>query len=114
MKSLIRFCCILALILVLSRCNNGPADSVKEVKKENNEKIDSQQKRIDSLASLPSKADVDFLVNAATGSMLKAQLGKLAQTNSKNPRVKHFGDMMIKEHAEASEKIKALAASKKL
>lgn len=117
MKSLIHFYYTPALIFLFFSCNNGPADPVKNAKKENREKIDSQittQRRVDSVTVLPSKGDADFLVNAASGGMLEVQLGQLAQTNSLNQRVKNFGAMMIKDHGEAGEKLKALAASKNI
>ena len=112
-----------ALIILLVSCNNGSADAVKNAKKENQEKIDSQsttQQRIDSTAVLPStavppsKADADFMVNAASGGMLEVQLGQLAQTNARNPRVKDFGAMMIRDHGEGGKKLAALAAAKNI
>jgi putative membrane protein len=107
------------LIILLPACNNGGTDAVKDAKKENKEKIDSQvsaQQRIDSaaVAVQPSKEDADFLVNAASGGMLEVQLGELAQTHSRDQRVKSFGFLMVKDHKEAGEKLKALAASKNI
>jgi putative membrane protein len=115
MKTLIHFY-ISALTIFLFGCNNS-ADPVKEAKKENEEKIDSQvttQSRIDSIAMVLSKEDADFMVNAASGGMFEVQLGQLAQTHSRNQRVKNFGAMMIKDQGEAGEKLKALAASKNI
>ena len=108
----------IALIILLTACNGG-TDSVKDAKEENKEKIDSQvsaQKQIDSTAAavLPTKEDADFLVNAASGGMLEVQLGELAQTNSRNQRVKNFGAMMVRDHKEGGEKLKTLAASKNI
>jgi len=115
MKSPTQFYYMSALVILLFGCNNGPSDPIKEAKKENTEKIDSQAKTqapIDSLAALPSKSDANFLVNAASGGMLEVQLGQLAQKNSHNQRVKHFGAMMIKDHGEGGEKLMTLATSK--
>ena len=116
MKTLIHFYYTLALTIFLFGCNNS-TDPVKEAKKENKEKIDSQvttQSPADSIRITLSKGDADFMVNAASGGMLEVQLGQLAQTNSRNQRVKNFGAMMIRDHGEAGEKLKALAASKNL
>jgi putative membrane protein len=115
MKTLILYY-ISALTVFLFGCNNS-ADPVKEAKKENEEKIDSlvtKQSRIDSIAMVLSKEDADFMVNAASGGMFEVQLGQLAQTQSRNQRVKDFGALMIKDHRESGEKLKALAASKNI
>ena len=99
-------------------CSNSSTDSVKEAKKENTAKLDSQAKTragSDSLSAvLPSKADADFLVNAASGGMLEIQLAHLAQKNAHNQRLKHFAAMMIKDHGEISKKLKAVAISKNI
>jgi len=116
MKKAFQFYYISAIVILLFGCNSG-TDPVKEAKKENTEKIDSQAKTQasnDSVAAQPSVADADFLVNAASGQMLEMQLGQLAQENARNERVKRFGAMMIKDHGEGVEKLKALASSKKI
>jgi putative membrane protein len=116
MKSLIHFLHISALAVFLVGCNSE-TDSVKEAKKENEEKIDSQmttRSPADSVAMKVSEADANFMVNAASGGMLEVQLGELAQTHARNQRVKDFGAMMIKEHGKGGEKLKALAAAKNI
>ena len=115
MKNLSDFCLGLTLIILSSACNSGSSDSVKEAKDSNTARIDSQrtteQPRA-SLAVVPSKADADFLVNAASGGMMEVLLGQLAQTNSRNQRVKAFGAMMIKDHGEGGVQLKTLASAK--
>jgi putative membrane protein len=112
MKTLFQSYYISAIFIFLFSC--GSPDSVKEAKKENAEKIDSQMNTVTNIdsANLPSRADADFLVNAASGAMMEVQLGELAQTNARNQRVKRFGSMMIKDHGEGIEKLKAMASSK--
>jgi putative membrane protein len=110
------FIYISSLAIFLFGCNNS-ADPVKEAKKENKEKIDSlvtTEPHVDSVAMMVSKEDADFIVNAASGGMLEVQLGQLAQTHSRNKRVKDFGAMMIKDHEAAEKKMKALAVSKNI
>lgn len=117
MRSLTHFYYIVVLIILLLGCNNDPADPVKEAKRENKEKIDSQisaQRHVDSIAALPSKGDADFMVNAASGAMFEMQLGQLTKTHSRNQRVKNFGNRMIKDHGETEKKLKALAAAKNI
>ena len=110
------FIYISAVAIFLVACNNN-ADPVKEAKKENKEKIDSlvtTEPDVDSVAMTFSKEDADFIVNAVSGGMLEVQLGQMAQTHSRNQRVKDFGAMMIKDHETAEKKLKALAASKNI
>ena len=119
MKKLMRLYCPLIVGVALAACGDGSSDPVKNAQKENSEKIDSQvleQKRSDSIAmaTIPSKQDADFVVDAASGGMTEVQLGQLAQTNAKNPRVKAFGAMMITDHSEGGKKLKDVAAARKI
>lgn len=107
----------LPLVLLFFCCNNRMADSEKQAKEENDAMIDSQ--RLDqappaSTAVIPTKADADFLVEAASGGMMEVQLGQLVQNTSKNEQVKAFAAMMIQEHGTGGDKLKQLAASKNI
>jgi putative membrane protein len=116
MKNSLNFYRGLAFIFLFISCNNNSSsDSVKNAKDSNAAKISSQKgtdRSGDSLAAAPSKADADFLVNAASGGMMEVQLGQLAQSHSTNQRVKAFGAMMIKDHGEGSMTLKDLASAK--
>lgn len=113
MKNLSAFCPGLMLILLSSSCNNGASDSVKEAKDSNAAKIDSQRTIEQPLSAKGlSKGDADFLVNAASGSMMEVELGQLAQTNSRTRQVKDFGAMMVRDHSEGGLKLKTLASAK--
>ncbi|SFD98989.1 putative membrane protein [Chitinophaga sp. CF118] len=118
MKNLQNFYRGLILLFILFSCNNNKSpDSVKSAKDSNAMKIRNERtikQPTDTLALIPTKADADFLVNAASGGMMEVQLGQLAQTNSTNKRVKAFGAMMVKDHGERNEKLKALASSKNI
>ena len=63
---------------------------------------------------LADSPDSTFYKNAAEGGMSEVELGQLAQQKGTNPAVKEFGAMMIKDHSEANEKLKTLAASKQV
>ena len=65
-------------------------------------------------AVLADSPDSTFYKNAAEGGMSEVELGQLAQQKGTNPAVKEFGAMMIKDHSEANEKLKTLAASKQV
>jgi putative membrane protein len=60
----------------------------------------------------PVQADAsNFAVEAANGGMMEVELGKIAQENASNPRVKAFGEMMVKDHTEAGNNLKSIASS---
>jgi putative membrane protein len=44
--------------------------------------------------------------------MGEVELGKLAQDKASDPAIKSFAAMMVKDHSQANEELKALAASK--
>lgn len=56
-----------------------------------------------------SRTDASFLVTAAAGGQLEVTLGKLAMATSQNDRVKAFGQMMVHDHTQAGDRVKALA-----
>jgi putative membrane protein len=112
MKKASYYCLPFALLFCC--CNNSP-DSETKAKEANEAKIDSQiMEKRDSAAFAFSKADADFLVEAANGGMMEVQLGQLAQTKSSERQVKDFGALMARDHGEGGEKLKTLAVSKNI
>jgi putative membrane protein len=61
-----------------------------------------------------STPDESFYKKAAEGGIAEVELGKLAQEKSSNASVKEFGGMMVMDHSAANEKLKVIAASKKV
>lgn len=59
-----------------------------------------------------SSADRQFLHKAAEGGQAEVQLGQLAQEKAQDPKVKQFGERMVKDHSEANQKLESLASSK--
>ncbi|HKO88188.1 MAG TPA: DUF4142 domain-containing protein [Burkholderiales bacterium] len=53
----------------------------------------------------------EFFKEGAIGGMAEVELGQLAAQKATNPDVKAFGQMMVKDHTGANEKLKALAQS---
>jgi putative membrane protein len=106
--------------LLLSACfscnNGGQEDSVKDAKDSNSVKMDSSARdssaTAGAMASTVSKADAQFAVNAANAGMTEVQAGQLAQQKGTAKDVKEYGAMMVKDHTDAGNKLKALAASK--
>jgi len=68
-----------------------------------------------SKSTTPVTKDVsDFAEEAATGGLMEVELGKVAQQNATNPRVKDFGAMMEKDHSDANDQLKTLAQQKNI
>jgi putative membrane protein len=90
------------LSLGMLACNSNSnerqdtVDSAKEVNKE--------VKAVQPDAS-------NFAVEAANGGMMEVALGQIAQNQASSARVKAFGEMMVKDHTEANNHLKALATS---
>lgn len=53
-----------------------------------------------------------FMNDAAMGGMAEVEFGKLAQEKAMNPRVKNFGEMMVKDHSAANDDLKSIAGKK--
>jgi len=51
-------------------------------------------------------------MKAATGGMAEVEMGNLAQQKAVNQRVKDFGTMMVKEHSQANDELKALVSNR--
>jgi len=66
-------------------------------------------------ASSPStNSDQDFVTRAAQGNSAEIELGKIGAAKSKNPSVKQFAQMMVKDHTTALNELQELAQSKNL
>lgn len=56
----------------------------------------------------------EFAVKAANGGMLEVELGRLAQEKGMSSDVKEFGAMMVKDHSQANEELKTIAATQNI
>ncbi|HEY2171155.1 MAG TPA: DUF4142 domain-containing protein [Candidatus Angelobacter sp.] len=66
-------------------------------------------------ASSPSSSsDQDFVTKAAQGNSAEVELGKIVVARSKDPNVKQFAQMMVKDHSAALNELQELAQSKNL
>lgn len=61
-----------------------------------------------------SDNDEDFIKEAASGGLMEVELGRYAQQNAQNPRVRNFGAMMVRDHSKANEELKAILTQKNL
>jgi putative membrane protein len=65
-------------------------------------------------AAASSNSDQDFITKAAQGNSAEVELGKIVAAKSKNPSVKQFAQMMVKDHTTALNELQELAQSKNL
>lgn len=61
-----------------------------------------------------SNKDEDFIQDAVSGGLMEVELGRYAQQNAQNPRVRNFGAMMVRDHSKANEELKALLTQKNI
>ena len=75
----------------------------------------SAQPNSGAAASSPStSADQDFVTKAAQGNSAEVALGQIVVGKTKNPAVKQFAQMMVKDHTTALDQLQELAQSKNL
>ena len=94
-----------ACLLIAGQACNGTASS-----SDHQDSVDSA-KAVNKEVKPVQKDASDFAVKAADGGMMEVQMGKLASEKGMNPRVKSFGEMMVKDHSEANDKLKGIATS---
>lgn len=56
--------------------------------------------------------DIEFIFDAARGSMAEVELGKLAAERAKNDEVKKFAQKMVDDHSKAGDELKTIAERK--
>lgn len=95
---------ILAFSVLLS-CNSRPRadkDTDKNAMLVENAKVDAKTD------------DKSFVDEAANGGLMEVELGRYAEQNASNARVKNFGAMMVRDHSKANDELKSIAASKNI
>ncbi len=113
---------LLALGLVLAGCssNNKAAtpDNNSAQPASSNAAANANSGNSSSTSSGPNAAntnpDQDFINNAAKGNRAEVQLGKMVAAKTKDPSVKQFAQMMVKDHTDALNKLQQVAQSKNI
>jgi len=115
---------LIAAVCIIQSCGSGTEnkDSTDSAKSVNSDRdtssmtsSDTNKTNANTGTGLPVDKDVaDFAVKAASGGMMEVELGKLAQQKAVSQRVKDFGAMMEKDHSQAGDELKKLAASKNI
>src|SRR5690348_7521697 len=67
-----------------------------------------------ALAQSPDQESQSFIKTAIQGNIAEIDVGKLAQKKGKNPAVKQYGAMLVKDHGAANSKAKEAAKSVKV
>jgi putative membrane protein len=117
MKNSFLLLAIGALTIGSMSCNNSGQNSEQAAKDSNAVKMDSTGAGDSTARAIPttvSKADQDFAVNTANAGMTEIQAGQLAVQQGTAKDVKEYGQMMIKDHTAAADKLKAIAATKNI
>lgn len=66
-----------------------------------------------SQAQTLSERDKKFILLAAEGGMMEAQLGQYAIQKAESPKVRDLGKVMVGDHSKANEELRGLASRKK-
>jgi putative membrane protein len=67
-----------------------------------------------SSSSPSSNPDQEFVTKAAQGNSAEVELGKIVAAKSKDPNVKQFAQMMVRDHTTALNELQELAQTKNL
>lgn len=92
---------------ILFACNQS-TNSEKVADRRNAQKADS------SKALQTIEDDSKFVVKATSGVTMETELGAYAAKHATTPGVKHFGEMMLKDHAKDKAELSRLALAKNI
>lgn len=93
----------IAVTICIAACENGQRNTdPKELADDKNEA---------KFEDTPTEDAASFAVEAADGSLMEVELGKLAEMKGVHKKVKDFGKMMVTDHSGANMELQALAQS---
>ena len=92
-------------------CNNN-----KAAEKDSNSANSGTNQPPASAAAAPAStnSDQDFVAKAAKGNREEVTLGKMVASKTKDPNVRQFAQMMVKDHTAALNELQQLAQSKNI
>lgn len=98
-----------SLPLIFTGCGNRPKSTSQSTETTTNQVVsaDTAMK-----TNMFNDKDNDFLNEAINGGLMEVELGQFASEHAVNPRVKSFGEMMVKDHTAANQELKTIAAGK--
>ena len=97
----------------LFACNNQKQKADKNM---NNDAMVVKNAKVEAETAPGSepKSAEDFVKQATIGGLMEVELGRYAEQNASNPRVKNFGAMMVRDHTKGNEELKSIATGKRL
>jgi putative membrane protein len=101
--------------MVISSCHSRSGSGTGDSTSTNNTGLATPQTGMgatDSSTNNNKDKNLDFVKEAAYGGLMEVELGKYAQKNAQNKRVRNFGAMMVKDHSKANDELKSLAQKK--
>ncbi|HEY1936643.1 MAG TPA: DUF4142 domain-containing protein [Candidatus Angelobacter sp.] len=104
--------CLLALLvlgLITVGCSSDKAATPDTAANPN-----SSSSSANSASPANSNPDQEFVTKAAQGNNAEIELGKMVAAKTKDPNVKQFAQMMVKDHTTALNQLQELAQSKNL
>jgi putative membrane protein len=112
MKNLLILFSAVMTILLLSCNQGGRTENAKDLDKSamlvENAEVEGEE------GDGEPQSVEDFVREAASGSLMELELGRYAQQNASNERVKNFGAMMVRDHTRANDELKTIASGKNL
>ena len=115
-KQLLAFGVLFSGVVLLS-CNNSGTDSndsATDTGMNTNSTMDTGNMGTTMTNTATNVGDTDrtFMMEAASGGMMEVEAGRLAEQSASSARVKGFGTMMVQDHTNANNELKALASTK--
>lgn len=96
-----------------SNANHTNSNAYSNINTSNNNSGSTLGNAANSVAnaasSMTTPSAESFLTDVIEGGNTEVALGKLAQTQSKNPDIKKFGQMLVTDHSKANQEATALA-----
>lgn len=102
---------LIMLVPMLVACNQNSNQASKDV---DDSAVLTENAQVQAEDNNEPESVEDFVKEAASGGLMEVELGKYAQQNAQNNRVKNFGAMMVRDHQAANDELKTIATGKNL
>lgn len=103
---------LIATAVFFMACNNQQNKADKNM--QNDALLVENAKVSEDKEGGESESVEDFVKEAASAGLMEVELGRYAEQNAMNPRVRNFGTMMVRDHSKANDELKAVASQKNL
>src|SRR5512147_3051231 len=100
-----KFFIVIAFPVLLS-CNNQ-----QNRNKENARYTDKNAVLMENAKVEENNDDEKFVKEAASAGLKEVELGRYAEQNAVNPRIKNFAAIMVREHSRTNDELKSIASA---